>query len=228
MTSASCCARSATRADSAILFDSHRSWYVGESCNDDCLNSEIIALGRYYVDTRAVPPRSSWDHPLGPPPSPPSPPPGSYTPPSNSHQNHSYGGIGGPPPYGQQQGQPYSEQYLNVPQSYGSYPTSTEKLPVRLSDSSLGGNPFSPSGIHPQEPHVYWQEGYLPEQGYAGPPSGNYGNPGWQQGTHHSLPTEGSDTQSFQSQGTLYSRRHTLCSSRHAVDVEVRTICRGA
>ena len=143
-------------------------------------------MSRYYIDTRAVPSRSSWDHPLSPPSSPPSPPPGSYTPPSNSHQNHSYGRIGGSPPYDQQQGQTYSEQYLNVPQSYGFYPTSTEQPPIRLSDSSLGGSPFSQSGVHPQRPRVNWEEGLSPQQGYVGTPSGNYGNPGWQQGTHHS------------------------------------------
>jgi hypothetical protein len=179
MKSASCCAHSATRADPVLCFDSYRSWYVGEFRNDDCLNSEIISLGRYYVDTLAVPPLSSWSHPFGSPPSSPSPPAGSYAPPSSSPRSRSYEGISSSPSYNQQHGQPYSEQHLNEPQSYR---TSAEQLPMWLSDTTSGGNSFHHRGIDPQEPRAYLQKGFPPQQGYVEPPPDNYENPGWPQG----------------------------------------------
>jgi hypothetical protein len=43
MRRASCFARSTTGADSALSFDSYKAWYVGESRNNNCLNSEVIA-----------------------------------------------------------------------------------------------------------------------------------------------------------------------------------------
>ena len=178
MKSASCCARSATQADPVLCFDSYRSWYVGEFRNDDYLNSEIIS-GRYYVNTLAVPPLSSWCHPFGSPPPSPSPPAGSYAPPSSSPQNRSYEGISSSPPYSRQQGQPYSEQHLNEPQSYH---TSAEQLPMWFSDTRAGGNSFPQKGIDPQEPRAYLKKKFSSQQGYVEPPPDNYENPGWQQG----------------------------------------------
>ncbi|KAH9991627.1 hypothetical protein BJV74DRAFT_884795 [Russula compacta] len=58
----------------------------------------------YYVDTRANPPRASWEHPLGTPSSPPSLP-------SPTTPARGYGpGSGGSPPY-PVQGQAYPGQY---------------------------------------------------------------------------------------------------------------------
>ena len=81
---------------------------------------------RYYVNTREQPPRSSWEHPLGP-----IPPPG---PPPQADRSFSHSPYGGRPPqqgYGGYPqpgyGQPPPQGYYNGPQggyvggaSYGS------------------------------------------------------------------------------------------------------------
>ncbi|KAF8485273.1 hypothetical protein DFH94DRAFT_689628 [Russula ochroleuca] len=109
----------------------------------------------YYVDTRAQPPRSSWDHPLPHGLPPPTSPPGSYVPPSNP-PNRGYASSGGAPPYNQQQGQPYSGQPVNQAPSYPGFQ----------------GNP--------QEPRAYPQQAFQTQPSYGGPPAGSYGNQGWQ------------------------------------------------
>ncbi|KAI0276154.1 hypothetical protein BGY98DRAFT_1098353 [Russula aff. rugulosa BPL654] len=106
----------------------------------------------YYVDTRAQPPRSAWDHPLDA--SPPSPPSGgNYPPPPNPAPNR-----GVSQPYNQQPGQSYPVQPFN-------------QAPPYSSGGYQGGN---------QAARVY-QQGFQPQQGYPGAPPGNY-EPGWQQG----------------------------------------------
>jgi hypothetical protein len=69
---------------------------------------------RYYVNTREQPPRSSWEHPLGP-----IPPPG--PPPERSFSRSPYGdrpqqqGYGGYPGYQPTYGQPPPQGYYNGP-----------------------------------------------------------------------------------------------------------------
>ena len=110
-------------------------------------------MARYYVDTRARPPRSSWEHPNGPPPSTqalsttnyPSPP----NPPSN-RDNYS----GGSTPYSPTPGQPFTGQQYNQPSYSGGYQRG------------------------PQEQRSYPQQTTYPTQPPYGGPPGNYGNPG--------------------------------------------------
>ncbi len=132
-------------------------------------------MARYYVDTRAQPPRSSWDHPLGPLP----PPPGNFQPPPNP-PNRAYAGSGSSASFNQPQGQSYPAQPFSQEQSYtgGGYP----------------GN---------QQNRTYQQPGFPPQQSYGGAAPANYGTPGWQgwqqpqpQGRCH-VDTECSDTQAF-------------------------------
>jgi len=109
----------------------------------------------YYVDTRAQPPRSSWDHPLG---LPPSSPPGGYAPPSNAPPNRNYGGNA--PPYNSQQGQSYSEPVSQPPYS-GGFQSGTQEprvYPQQGQQGSTGG--YRNPGW--QQPG--WQQ---PQQGYA-------------------------------------------------------------
>ncbi len=111
-------------------------------------------MARYYVDTRAQPPRSSWEHPLGHQP-PQGSLPGGYAPPPNPPPSRNYP-SGGPPSY---TGQPYVAQ-ATQPQPY-----------------SAGGYQSNS-----QEPHAYSQPGYTPQQSYGGPPPGNYNQQqGWGQ-----------------------------------------------
>lgn len=102
----------------------------------------LSLFGRYYVDTRGHPPRSTWDHPLGPPSSPQQSP--NYAPPPNPPLNRYNSGSpsfpsqfgGGPPQYNQTTPYPTGYQgsqdqrnfsgvppqpYPPGPQSYG-YP----------------------------------------------------------------------------------------------------------
>ncbi len=134
-------------------------------------------MARYYVDTRAQPPRSSWEHPLGHQP-PQGSLPGGYAPPPNPPPSRNYP-SGGPPSY---TGQPYVAQ-ATQPQPY-----------------SAGGYQSNS-----QEPRAYSQPGYTPQQSYGGPPPGNYNQQqGWgqwqqpppQQGTSY-VSTEYNDTQAL-------------------------------
>jgi hypothetical protein len=177
MRRASCCVPFHTRADSApclaIVPGTSRS-----PRNNVGLNSEIIfCVVRYYVDTRAQPPRSSWEHPLNHQP-PPGSPPGSYPPPSNPPPSRNYP-SGGPPTYNQP-GQPYAAQ-TTQPQAY-----------------SGGGYP-----ANSQEVRAYSQPGYTPQQSHGGPPPSNYNQQWgqWQQpppqpGTSY-VSTEYNDTQAL-------------------------------
>lgn len=85
----------------------------------------LTFICRFYVNTREQPPRSSWEHPLGPipqgfaPPLGPPPPDRSYSrsPYGGPPQSQGYGGMGYQPSYGQPQG------YYNNPQGgYASGP----------------------------------------------------------------------------------------------------------
>ncbi|KAH9987887.1 hypothetical protein BJV77DRAFT_1070349 [Russula vinacea] len=140
----------------------------------------------YYVDTRAQPPRSSWDHPStqGLPPS--SSQPGGYAPPSNS-QNRNFVGSGGAPPYNQQQ--QYSGQPLNQAPPYS---------------GGFQGNQSDPR---------YTQQGFPPQQqNYGGPPASNY-NPGWQAQQGWQQPPQGYPAQApapTVQQATRTGRGHNL------------------
>ncbi|SRR6266702_3571092 len=117
----------------------------------------LSLLGRYYVDTRAQPPRSSWAHPLGAPSSPQQST--NYAPPSNPPPNRAYN-SGGPSFPGQYGG----------PQQYNQ----TSPYPSGFQ----GGQPDQRNfhGVPPQP-----QGGYPGPQGY-GYPSTGYGGQGWPQG----------------------------------------------
>jgi hypothetical protein len=78
---------------------------------------------RFYVNTRAQPPVTTWTHPLGPPPP---PPPTSYAPPSGPppidiKSNNPYGGYQGPPQ--QQQTGNYGGYDTGSQARYGSPPS---------------------------------------------------------------------------------------------------------
>ena len=130
-------------------------------------------MGRYYVDTRAHPPRSAWDHPLGPPPATPT---GNYAPPPHPPPTRAGGGYNaGGTPSGSfsssppQPNQPFSGQSYSHSQSsgYPGYPTS------------------------PHDQRAFPQSTFPTQQQPYGGNYGNPGNPGWpQQGWPQQPPTQ--------------------------------------
>lgn len=82
-----------------------------------------IVWSRFYVNTRETPPRSSWTHPLGPP-----PPPRGYAPPGGPPPPDNRGYDGRRSPYPPQQGgwggspQPPQQNWGPPQQSWGPPP----------------------------------------------------------------------------------------------------------
>jgi len=111
----------------------------------------------FYVNTREQPPRSSWEHPLGPMPfAPPSGPP-----PDRSYSRSPYGGG----PGGYNSG--YQPSYGASPQGYGGPPPNYTNAP---SGGYTGGGPYAPGG--------YQQGSYPPEnRGWFGGGGGGQQQP---------------------------------------------------
>lgn len=115
-------------------------------------------LVRYYVDTRAQPPRSSWQHPHGPPPTSPQQST-NYSPPSNPPPNRTYPTSGSPSYSGQYSGPQYSQT--------SPYQSGNE-----------GGQPeqrnFPGSQQYPQQGYGYpgWQQQQGWQQPQQSPPQG--------------------------------------------------------
>lgn len=153
MTSASRCARSTTRTDSVPLLR-QLPCVVRRRMTLTRDGPQTQRSTRYYVDTRTRPPRSSWEHPLGPPAS-----AGNFAPPPNPPPNRS--NFGGNPvspsfPSQQPQPQPYpGPATFNAPPSYGGGGFSNQDQQSRN---------FQPQPQYQQPPY--------------GGPAGNYGNPG--------------------------------------------------
>jgi hypothetical protein len=88
---------------------------LGASAHSRCDSPVTSFSGRYYVDTRAQPPRSSWQHPQGAPTSPQQST--NYSPPPNPPPNRAYNS--GSPPYPGQYGAPQYNQTSPYPSGYG-------------------------------------------------------------------------------------------------------------
>ncbi|KAI0318103.1 hypothetical protein OF83DRAFT_1117948 [Amylostereum chailletii] len=116
----------------------------------------------YYINTRETPPRSLWEHPLGPPPPASAPPPSGYAPPAGTPPARNFQSQPQQPTYGAQPA--YGEPNYSQP-SQGGYGYGGGGYPQQ---SGPGGYYGSPG---PQ----YGQGGYAPQQGYA--PQGGYGQP---------------------------------------------------
>jgi len=116
----------------------------------------------YYVDTRAQPPRSSWDHPLNQPPS--TSPPGGYAPPSSAPPPNRNYGVNAPT-YNQP-----SQSYPEQP-PYGGFPSGAQdsrNYPQPGQQGYVG--PSSTTSYRNtgwQQPGSGWQQ---PQQGYAQAP----------------------------------------------------------
>ncbi|KAI9448513.1 hypothetical protein H4582DRAFT_1901106 [Lactarius indigo] len=115
---------------------------------------------KYYVDTRAQPPRSSWAHPLGAAPSSPQPST-TYAPPSNPPPNRAYNSSGPSFP-----GQYVGPQQYNQTSPYPSGPGYQVGQPDQRNFQSV-----------PPQP----QGGYPPPQGYGYPAQQGWPQGGWQQ-----------------------------------------------
>ncbi|KAF8841298.1 hypothetical protein BDN67DRAFT_532713 [Paxillus ammoniavirescens] len=106
----------------------------------------------FYVNTREQPPRSSWEHPLGPMPQGFAPPSG--PPPDRSYSRSPYGGA----PGGYNSG--YQPSYGASPQGYGGPPPNYANAP---SGGYMGGGPYgsggSQQGSYPPENRGWFGHG---------------------------------------------------------------------
>ncbi|KAH7888145.1 hypothetical protein F5I97DRAFT_1926528 [Phlebopus sp. FC_14] len=121
----------------------------------------------FYVYTREQPPRSSWEHPLGPMPQGFAPPPGP-PPPDRGYNRSPYGGGPGGYPPAQEYGgynQGYQPSY-GAPQGYASPPPNYNNAP---SGGFMGGGSYAPPGSG-------YQQGPYPPEG-----RGFFGGGGQQQ-----------------------------------------------
>jgi len=129
----------------------------------------------YYVDTRAHPPRSSWEHPLGAARS-------DYSPPSNPPPTRGagFGAVSSASTQVYPHQQPQSPSYAGT------------AAPAYNPSSSFPGGYNNPQGrsYPPQQQPPTQYQGQPPYGGSAGE-YGNPGNPGWpQQGWQQQPPTQ--------------------------------------
>ena len=160
----------------APAINSYKTWYVSPSHLYHLHYTDILSItSRFYVNTRENPPRSSWTHPLGPPPPSPSsgPPQGGFSPPQGGPQpdNRGWGMNGGNnnnrwgPPSGGGGGGGYGGGGggWGGPQGGGG----------GWGGPPAGGWGGPPGGGYGGPPGGGW--GGPPGGGWSGPPGGGYG-----------------------------------------------------
>jgi len=144
----------------------------------------------FYVDTRRIPPASSWTHPAALAPPPPGPPPQQYAapttpappnvgnPPPQGYRNPSPQGYRNPPPQGQdyRNASPQGGCRNPSPQPYGNYDTPPQGVYGQGNPDRYRGAPPGGWNQQPYQGQGGYQQGYQ-QGGYQQGPS-DYGYSG--------------------------------------------------